>query len=103
MKTMMDENNVLAQTFRMISDKINENESCNLSLRLLRNRTRDPRTYNLPTPNEVAVVIVGDFDKSEVGRDIIVQKQYGQLNGIHETHTTFIPLQCPLLFPRRED
>ena len=39
----------------------------------------------------------------DVGRDIIVKKNSGQLFRLHETHTTFIPLQYPLIFPFGED
>ena len=39
----------------------------------------------------------------DVGRDIVVKKCSGELTRLHETHTTFIPLQYPLMFPYGED
>jgi len=39
----------------------------------------------------------------DVGRDIIVKKCSGELTRLHETHTAFIPLQYPLMFPYGED
>jgi len=55
--------------------------------------------YNTPITNEKTTLIVGDMSNMDVGRDIIVKKSSGQLFRLHETHTTFIPLQYPLIFP----
>ncbi|RYR42069.1 hypothetical protein Ahy_A08g038517 [Arachis hypogaea] len=43
-----------------------------LSLKLYSQRIVDRRTYNAPSCDEVAALIVGDFDSSDHGRDIIV-------------------------------
>ncbi|XP_057432625.1 uncharacterized protein LOC130725408 [Lotus japonicus] len=102
LKQMIDENNILAKTFRKVRDYVMSNESTPIALRLFRKRGKDPRTYNLPTCDEIAALIIGDFDNIEVGRDIIVKKD-GVLSRIHETHTSFIPLQYPLVFSYGED
>ncbi|XP_057456530.1 uncharacterized protein LOC130747576 [Lotus japonicus] len=102
LKQMIDESNVLAKSFRKVRDYINYTQGSAFALRLFRKRGKDPRTYNLPTSDEIAALIVGDFDTVEVGRDIIVKKE-GVLTRIHETHTSFIPLQYPLMFPFGED
>ncbi|KAL6507516.1 hypothetical protein OROGR_023711 [Orobanche gracilis] len=57
----------------------------------------------MPTADEVAALIVGDFDDMEHGRDVVVKMNDGFLTRIHETHTAFIPLQYPLIFPYGED
>ncbi|XP_057444945.1 uncharacterized protein LOC130737204 [Lotus japonicus] len=101
--SMIDKSNVLAKSFRMARDFIVENPSCNISLRLFRHRPKDPRVYNLPTVDEVAALIVGDFDSTDCGRDIVISDSDGNLQRIHETHTSFLPLQYPLLFPYGED
>lgn len=103
LKTMVDRFNVLAHSFRRVHDFLIEEQSSNLCLTLFRNRSRDAKTYNLPTSDEVAALIVGDFDSLDAGRDIIVRKSSGQLTKIHETHPAFIPLQYPLLFLYGED
>lgn len=100
---MIDQHNVLAKSFRRVRDFLTKHSSSNISLRLFRNRSKDARTYNLPTTNEVAALIVGDFDNLECGRDVIIKKIGGELTRIHETHPAFIPLQYPLLFPYGED
>jgi hypothetical protein len=100
---VMDEHNVLVKSFRMVRDFCNVNQNVPVKLRLFRNRNFDPNTYNVPTVSEVAALIVGDFDSTEDGRDIVVRKYGGKLQRIHETHAKYIPLQYPLLFPHGED
>lgn len=100
---VMDNHNRLVKSFRMVRDFIQTNQSVPVSLRLFRNRQFDPNTYNVPEVSEVAILIVGDFDTIEAGRDIVVCKKAGYLKRIHETHRKYIPLQYPLLFPYGED
>ncbi|KAH1249451.1 ATP-dependent DNA helicase pif1 [Glycine max] len=63
---------------------------------------KDGRTYNVPTVPEVAALIVGDFDANSK-TDIIIETQHGQLQRIHELHSSYLALQYPLLFPYLED
>lgn len=100
---MVDEHNVLAKSFRKVRDHLQHNSTSNVCLRLFRNRTKDPRTHNMPSCDEVAALIVGDLDNLDPGRDIIVRKTSGYLEKIKETHASFLPLQYPLLFPFGED
>lgn len=65
-----------------------------------RGRNRDPRIYNLPTSDEVAALIVGDLENMDLGRDMIVKKRSGDLEKIHETHPSFIPLQYPMVLKK---
>ena len=102
-QNMLDENNVLVQSFRMVKEKINQENQPNVSLRLLGKRTRDGRTYNLPSVSEVAVLVVGDFDEALGDRDIIVETQSRQLQRISELHPSYLGLQYPLLFAYGED
>ena len=46
----------------------------NVSLWLIGKRSKDGRMYNLPTSEEeVAILIVGDIENLDRGRDIIVE------------------------------
>jgi hypothetical protein len=76
---IIDEHSVLVQSFRMVRDFRQLNESIPVKLRLFRNRNFDPRTYNVPNISEVAALIIGDFDTSEDGRDIVVRERDGCL------------------------
>ena len=44
----------------------------------------------------------GDFDVNSK-RDIIVETQHGQLQRIHELHSSYLVLQYPILFSYGED
>ncbi|KAF7826476.1 uncharacterized protein G2W53_017640 [Senna tora] len=77
--------------------------NCHYDATLIKKRTSDARTYNLPTVSEVAALIVGDFDIEKGKRDIIVEHKSGQLQRIDELHPLYLPMQYPLLFPIGED
>nr|KAJ0214502.1 hypothetical protein LSAT_V11C400174020 [Lactuca sativa] len=103
LKVMLDSNNVLVQTYRMVRDCFHDNPHIDLKLRLIGKRIQDGRTYNLPSASEVAALIVGDIDDSFQNRDIIVQNSSGSLQRISELHPSYLPLQYPLLFPYGDD
>ncbi|KAL3613373.1 hypothetical protein CASFOL_042786 [Castilleja foliolosa] len=54
LKLMLDEHNVLVQSFRMAREKINECEGTKVSLKLIIRRGPEVRNYNLPEVSEVA-------------------------------------------------
>ncbi|KAL1359315.1 hypothetical protein AAHE18_04G099400 [Arachis hypogaea] len=100
---MIDIHNVIAQSFQRVREFYQCHPSEIFSLKLYSHRKVDRRTYNTPSCDEVAALIVGDFDSSDHGRDIIVWYTAGQLQRIYETHALYWPLQYPLLFPYGED
>nr|CAD1824599.1 unnamed protein product [Ananas comosus var. bracteatus] len=102
LKSMLDDCNCLAKSFRMARDRFVAEDYQDLKLRLLRKRGTDGRRYNLPTSSEVAALIVGDIEKNTVERDIVVETQTGLLQRIHELHPSYLPMQYPLLFPYGE-
>jgi hypothetical protein len=103
LQDMIDDCNPLAKSFRMVRDALDSENQQHLTLRLYRKRSNDSRMHNLPTVDEVAGLIVGDFDDSDIGRDIIINDRHYGLTRIHETHVLFLPLQYPLLFPWGEN
>ncbi|XP_058751125.1 uncharacterized protein LOC131624171 [Vicia villosa] len=88
--------------FWMARDRLSEGNVADLKLYLISERQTDERIYNQPTVLEVAPLIVGDVDTAEK-RDIIVQKQCGELQRIDEYHTSYLGFQYPLLFPYGKD
>ncbi|KAL4328966.1 hypothetical protein AHAS_Ahas13G0252900 [Arachis hypogaea] len=100
---MIDTHNVIAQSFRRVREFYQCHPSEIFSLKLYSQRNVDRRMYSAPSCNEVAALIVGDFDSSDHGRDIIVRSTGGRLQRIYETHALYWPLQYPLLFPYGED
>ena len=59
---MLDEYNVHAKTFKMARDRLEDGQVDNIKLKLIANREKYGRTYNVPTVPEVTTLIVGDFD-----------------------------------------
>ena len=99
---MLDEHNAHAKSFRMARDRLANSDVDNVTLRLISTREKDGRTYNVPIVSEVAALIVGDFNPNS-RKDIIVETQNGQLQRIHELHSSYLGLQFPLLFPYGKD
>ncbi|XP_022019618.1 uncharacterized protein LOC110919663 [Helianthus annuus] len=87
----------------MVRDHLHETPNVSLRLRLISQRDRDGRTYNLPTCSEVAALIVDEPDLKIESRDIIVEKRSGVLKRISELHPSYLALQYPILFPYGDD
>ncbi|XP_052622746.1 uncharacterized protein LOC111918641 [Lactuca sativa] len=79
LKDMLDSNNALVKSYRMVRDTLHENPCANLKLRLIGKREQDGRTYNLPSCSEVAALVVDDICDSIEKRDIVVQTSSGLL------------------------
>ncbi|XP_031111844.1 uncharacterized protein LOC116015818 [Ipomoea triloba] len=103
LKNMLDQNNVLVKCFRMARTEIQSNPIVEVKMNLIGRRSQDGRTYNLPTANEVAALIVRDLDPSMGDLDILIQSRTGQLKRINQLNPAYLPLQYPLLFPYGED
>jgi len=58
-KKMLDEFNVHAKSFRMAKDRYRDQPFDDLKLRLISDRTKDGRIYNVSNVSEVAAFIVG--------------------------------------------
>nr|GEV99451.1 retrotransposon-like protein [Tanacetum cinerariifolium] len=73
-KDVLDTSSDLVKTFSRAHDRYNEDSEQNIRIKLVAKRGRDGQTYNLPTSNEVAGLIVGDFDTCIEQRDIVIEK-----------------------------
>ncbi|KAG5556990.1 hypothetical protein RHGRI_007292 [Rhododendron griersonianum] len=63
----------------------------------------DRRRYNLPTADEIAVIIPGDGTKASGLRDIILHLRGNNgLMRINECHPAYLPLHYVMLFPQGE-
>ncbi|XP_012850977.1 PREDICTED: uncharacterized protein LOC105970691 [Erythranthe guttata] len=103
LKDMVDSSNVLAQSYRATRDRLSQTGMEDVKLRLIKKRSTDGRTYNLPNSSEIAGLIVGDFDTQKGVRDIVVETQSQKLQRISELHPLYLPLQYPLIFSYGED
>ncbi|KAF6151212.1 hypothetical protein GIB67_037420 [Kingdonia uniflora] len=65
--------------------------------------SRTNRRYNLPSTNEIAVILPGDGHESSSTRDIVVYfRGEHELMRISECHPTYLPIHYVLLFPHGE-
>jgi hypothetical protein len=71
----------------------------NLSVRLAVDIRQDPRCYNAPTADKVAVVLPGDGTQRPGKRDIVLHLRDGILRNISEGHPAYACLHYILLFP----
>lgn len=99
----LDAHNPFVKQYRVASSLIHNKNIVDFKLRLIGGRQHDGRTYNLPTASEVAVLVVGDLDEHYNGRNIIVHSRNSDPQRISELHSSYLPLQYPLLFSYGED
>jgi hypothetical protein len=59
----------------MARDRLSDYENEDFIIRIIGAREGDPVQYNLPTTNELAMLVVGDFSLDTLKRDIIIQRQ----------------------------
>jgi hypothetical protein len=96
---MLDDHNPFAKKFRMARDRLSNNESEDFIIRLIGAKEGDPVQYNLPTTDQLAMLIVGDFSLDTFKRDIIIETRNNELKRISSLHPAYMALQYPLLFP----
>ncbi|XP_056841708.1 uncharacterized protein LOC130494895 [Raphanus sativus] len=103
LQNMLDQYNPHVKAFRSARDRFDVEGSTGYKMRLIESRQSDGRTHNLPTANEVAALIPGDFVLNMEPRDIVLESTSEKLQRISELHPAYLPLQYPLLFPYGED
>lgn len=93
---MLDRCNPYVRVIRQIS-QVNDLHDVRLHIK---EQPTYRRQYNMPTSPQVAAILVGGEDPSEVlPRDIIVETNSGQLLNVPDTACLYDPLQYPLLLP----
>lgn len=70
LQNMLDENNVLAQSFRMARDRFKNLDYHDYTLKLIAQRERNG-THGLPSASEVAALVIKDPTDDTQGRDIV--------------------------------
>jgi hypothetical protein len=99
---MLDLHNPFSKKFRMARDRLAECKDENFIIRIVGAKEGNPVQCSLPTTDQLAMLIVGDFSLDTFKRDIIIETQNQELKRISALHPTFMPLQYPLLFPYGE-
>lgn len=99
---MLDIHNPFVKKFRLARDRLAHHDDEEFIIRIIGAKEGDPVQYNLPTTDELAMLVVGDFTLDTFKRDIVIQTHDGQLHQISALHPAFMSLQYPLLFPYGE-
>lgn len=86
---MLDEKNHLVKSFRKARDRYNHGSETSFQLRIPGRRAQDGRQYDMPTVSEIAGLIVGDIDKKNYKRDVIVHHQTRGLEQISDLHLSY--------------
>ncbi|CAL1353730.1 unnamed protein product [Linum trigynum] len=100
---MFNETNELVKSFRRVREHLQNPENQNLRLRIVGTRVKNGEQYELPTGQELAGLIPGDFRPDNNDRDIIVLHRSQGLWRINSLNPKFDALHFPLLFPYGED
>lgn len=83
---MLDSHNPFAKKFRTARDRLHEHGDEEFVIRIVGAREGDPVQYNLPTTDQLAMLIVGDFSIDTFQRDIVIQTRSRQLERISALH-----------------
>ncbi|XP_010451099.1 PREDICTED: uncharacterized protein LOC104733194 [Camelina sativa] len=95
---MLDNINELAKVFRKARDRYEDGDCSEFNIKLV-NQAKRGKQFDLPTTDEIAGLIVGDFSTATSGRDVILQFKSSELQRISDLHPLYMSLQYPLLFP----
>lgn len=102
LKDMLDEHNSLVKQFRTAKERLEGHVKQRIAIRIIAPGDGDGPQYNLPTTNDLAALIVGDFTLDAACRDIIIHDRVEGLQQISSLHPAYMSLQYPLLFPYGE-
>ncbi|XP_063936287.1 uncharacterized protein LOC108226331 [Daucus carota subsp. sativus] len=100
---MLDEKNHLVESFRKARDRYKNGPETSFQLRIPGNRAQDGRQYDMPTSSEIGGLIVGDIDKKNYKRDVIVHHKTRGPEQISDLHPSYMAMTYPLIHPYGED
>ncbi|KAI7938897.1 hypothetical protein MJO28_014476 [Puccinia striiformis f. sp. tritici] len=93
--------NPYTNLFRTARDVLQANNAQTFKLQVVPLAGADPKRYNEPSVDEVAVLVQGSGDIVNE-RQILLHRLDGRLTYISDMHSSYFPLRYPLFFPRGE-
>jgi hypothetical protein len=106
---MLDEHNPFVKKLRTPREitgtswrRLREHPEEDFIIRIVGVREGDIVQYNLPTTDDLAMLIVGDFLLETFKHGIIIETRNKELKRISKLHPAYMALQYPLLFPYGE-
>lgn len=102
LQTMLNANHQYVPLYQHAYEILQHYDPTNdAEIRLRLSEGLNRHTYNLPTTDEIAVILPDN--NSNQPRDIVLRLRSGPLRRISDLHPAYVPLQYPLLFPRGEN
>ncbi|KAL5664171.1 hypothetical protein ACJX0J_024279, partial [Zea mays] len=99
---MLDTHNPFAKKFRIAKKRLTEHANEEFIIRIIGAKEGDPVQYDMPTTDDLAMLVIGDFSLETFKRDIIIETRNSELKRISSLHPAYMALQYPLLFPYGE-
>ncbi|KAF6160466.1 hypothetical protein GIB67_019235 [Kingdonia uniflora] len=95
---------IYRQAYEVLNDAYSsDNQDVNVHTHLHYSSRTDRRRYNLPSTNEIAIILPGDGQEAPSTRDIVVYLRGGhEIMRISECHPVYLPMHYVLLFPHGE-
>ncbi|XP_015927438.1 uncharacterized protein [Parasteatoda tepidariorum] len=100
LETFLQNHNHLIQLFKTLSNRLQNDNYANVIKADKVPYGEHAGAYNVPTVNEVAVVVAGDPCER---RDIRIQRRDNTIQIIQDNHRSYDALQYPLIFWEGED
>ncbi|TDL14451.1 hypothetical protein BD410DRAFT_702923, partial [Rickenella mellea] len=101
---MLERHHFYAGIYKHAHEILSEHDGVeDISINLRVDNSRDRRRYNLPTAEELAVILPGNGAQPSESRDIVLRQRDGPLRRVHDGHPAYAPLHYVLLFPHGED
>jgi hypothetical protein len=92
---MLDLNNLFVKKIRMARDRLTDHGNEEFIIRIVGAKEGDPVQYSMPTTDELAMLVVGDFSLDTFKCDIIIETHSNELKQISALHPTF--MHCNIL------
>lgn len=93
------QSNHYARVYQHAQQVFEHYNGVDITLRLVVHERLDRRRYNLPTSDDIAVILPGDDTTARDKREIVLHRRNGTLTSIHDGHPAYAPLHYVLLFP----
>ncbi|AQK54412.1 Retrotransposon-like protein [Zea mays] len=87
---------------RIAKERLTEHADEEFIIRIIGAKEGDPVQYDMPTTDDLAMLLIGDFSLETFKRDIIIETRNSELKRISALHPAYMALQYPLLFPYGE-
>jgi hypothetical protein len=95
---MLDQCNPFVKKFRIAKQILQDYPEEEFIIRIVGAKEGDSVQYNLPTTDDLAMLVVGDFSLDTFKHDIIIETRNRELKRISALHPGYMALQFPLLF-----